>query len=92
MITTRTFYVSPERMTQLLQESFVPTKGGDCTVEYVKDKNMFKVTLKAKENYWEGILNDLRSLYMQEKDAVIQDSINTAIHSIETLLDMGVYF
>lgn len=92
MITSRTFYVTPERMTQLIKESFIPTKGGDCNVEYINELGKFKVTLKAKENYWEGILNDLRSLYMQEKDTVIQDSINTAIHSIETLLDMGVYF
>lgn len=92
MITSRTFYVSPERMTQLIKEAFVPTKKGECDIHFIKDKGMFRVTLKSNENYWEGILNDLRSLYMQEKDSIIQDSINTAIHSIETLLDMGVYF
>lgn len=92
MVTNRTFYVSPERMTQLIKEAFIPTKKGECNIEFIKDKGVFRVTLKSNENYWEGILNDLRSLYMQEKDVVIQDSINTAIHSIETLLDMGVYF
>ena len=89
MKTIRVYYVKPADY-QAMHDFFTSKRTYEFATEWVKSKQLFKFTVHTDENYYTAVMQDLCDLSNTIDGYEYKDSLNVAIASIKTLLDMGV--